>query len=519
MPVKTVSNAADLLRALQTARNGDVIQLEPGTYAAIDLRNLKFTDVTIESKNPGKPAVLTGLVVRDSTGLNFKNLELVVDPAQTVHAFQVLSSKDIHFTGLSVHGTLNNNPADDKNGLMIRNSQDVSITRSEFQQLKHGIELLDNKKILISANSFHDIRTDAIRGGGTSDVTITKNFFTNFYPEPGDHGDAVQFWTTNTKASAKNFVISENVFLRGDGGIVQGIFFRDQVGNLPYENITISGNLVVGAMYNGISVGSAKKVTITDNVVGAMPGMKSWIRAENVKDAVISNNSAFTYIEANNSGVVKQGNVTSDYVQDGGKAHHQAWLAKHGPVGMGSTPGQSAPDSTAMLNLTGRDGADVLKASDDARGTLLSGGGGDDMLTGGKHADFLVGGGGNDLLVGGLGADQFRFFGTQIEGSSDVDRIQDLNFAEGDKLVFGSFGAKTFVDAAGGYSNGTAATLASFGDIVKACAGSKLVTGLKDGAGGKDLLLRIVDIDGQVQDVVIVNGYAQYLAAGGSDGL
>jgi Ca2+-binding RTX toxin-like protein len=172
-----------------------------------------------------------------------------------------------------------------------------------------------------------------------------------------------------------------------------------------------------------------------------------------------------------------------------------------------------------MLNLTGRDGADVLKASDDARGTLLSGGGGDDMLTGGKHADFLVGGGGNDLLVGGLGADQFRFFGTQIEGSSDVDRIQDLNFAEGDKLVFGSFGAKTFVDAAGGYSNGTAATLASFGDIVKACAGSKLVTGLKDGAGGKDLLLRIVDIDGQVQDVVIVNGYAQYLAAGGSDGL
>jgi Ca2+-binding RTX toxin-like protein len=520
MAIINVSDAAGLLRAVQAAKNGDVIKLDPGTYAAIHLRGLNFTDVTIESKSATNPAVLTGLIVRDSTGLNFKNLEMVVSPTQAVHAFQVLSSKDIHFEGLKVHGTLNGSPADDKQGLMIRKSHDVSIRGSEFQQLKHAVELLDNTKIVIVGNSFHDIRTDAIRGGGTSDVTITKNFFTDFYPEPGDHGDAVQFWTTNTTASAKNFVISENVIMRGKGGIVQGIFFRDQVGNLPYENVSITGNLVVGAMYNGISVGSTSNLKISGNVVAAMPDMKSWIRIENVKGAELSNNSAFTYIDVGNSGVVRQNNTTSDYVQDGGKALFQKWVGDHSAVGIAASGSQlPAVAKAAMATLTGRDGADVLNAGDDPLGTLLNGGAGDDRLTGGKHADFLIGGAGNDILTGGAGADQFRFFGTQIDGKSDLDRIEDLNFAQGDKLVFGNFAAKTFSDKAGGFSSGTAASFDSYADIVKACADSTLVTGLRESAGSKNLLLRVVNGEGQVQDIVIVNGYAQYLAAGGSDGL
>ena len=519
MAIITVGDAAGLLRAVQSAKNGDIIKLEPGTYAAIDLRGWNFTDIMIESQSATNPAVLTGLIVRDSTGLNFKNLEMVVSPAQTIHAFQVLGSKDIHFSGLSVHGTLNNSPADDKNGLMIRNSHDVSIRGSEFQQLRHAVELLDNSKILISGNSFHDIRTDAIRGGGTSDVTITKNHFTDFYPEPGDHGDAVQFWTTNTTAVAKNFVISENVMMRGKGGIVQGIFFRDQVGNLPYENITISGNLVVGAMYNGISVSGASNLKIVGNVVAALPDMKSWIRVEDVKGGEVSGNSAFTYIDVGNTGVVKQNNVSTGYVQDGGAALYQKWVGDHGGVGLAFADPLAGAAKVAMVNLVGRDGADILKATDDPRGTSLNGGAGDDRLTGGKHADFLIGGAGNDILIGGAGADQFRFFGHQIEGRSDLDRVMDLNFTQGDKLVFGNFGANTFSDKAGGFSSGTAAIFDSFADIVRACADSTLVTGLRESASSKNLLLRVVNVDGQVQDVVIVNGYAQYLAAGGSDGL
>jgi Ca2+-binding RTX toxin-like protein len=65
-------------------------------------------------------------------------------------------------------------------------------------------------------------------------------------------------------------------------------------------------------------------------------------------------------------------------------------------------------------------------------GTQLRGAAGNDILTGGKYNDFIIGNQGDDVLIGGAGADQFRFFGNEIEGTSDSDRILDLDFAEGD---------------------------------------------------------------------------------------
>lgn len=118
-------------------------------------------------------------------------------------------------------------------------------------------------------------------------------------------------------------------------------------------------------------------------------------------------------------------------------------------------------------------------------------------------------------------ADQFRFFGDQIEGSSDTDRIFDLNFNEGDKLVFGKFGAGTFEDEGGvnAFSGGSAAIISSYEGIVNAAAGSESVTAFRQGSGNDNLVFRVIDADGQIQDIVITGGYSQYIAAGGSDGL
>jgi hypothetical protein len=249
-----VNSTAGLLAALKGAKNGDVILMEQGTYSSVRMSGLNFADVTIQSKDPAKPAVFTDLYITGSSGLNFKNVEFFVDPNKILYSHQVYGSKDIHFDNINVHGTLNGTPHGDKNGLMIRKSSDVSVTNSEFHELHFGISFLDSDHVLIANNKFHDIRTDGVRGGGTSDIKILNNSFTDFYPMAGDHGDAIQFWTTNTTTAARNIEVSGNVYTRGNGGIVQGIFFRDQVGTLPYENVSITNNLVVGAMYNGIAV-------------------------------------------------------------------------------------------------------------------------------------------------------------------------------------------------------------------------------------------------------------------------
>jgi len=164
---------------------------------------------------------------------------------------------------------------------------------------------------------------------------------------------------------------------------------------------------------------------------------------------------------------------------------------------------------------------DIKASSTDQDGTILNAGAGNDILRGGKYNDILTGGSGDDQHFGGGGADQFRFFGDQIEGASDSDDIYDLTFGEGDTLVFGNFGAGTFsdVDGVNAFNGGEAAEISSFEGIVNAAAGSTKVTAFREGAGNNNLVLQITDGDGQVQNVVISNGYSAYIAAGGSDGL
>jgi Ca2+-binding RTX toxin-like protein len=136
-------------------------------------------------------------------------------------------------------------------------------------------------------------------------------------------------------------------------------------------------------------------------------------------------------------------------------------------------------------------------------------------MRGGRFNDLLTGGAGDDQLFGGGGGDQFRFFGTQIEGKGDTDTIYDLNFAEGDKLVFGDFGVGTFGNLAGvkGFKSGTSVIIDSFADIIALDAASDLITALRGGPDGTGLLLQIVDADGQVQSVLLAGAYDRYLAA------
>jgi parallel beta-helix repeat protein len=403
----TVSNSQGLLSALKQAKDGDVILLEAGNYSDVVLKGLKFSDVTVQSKDAGRPAVLQDLLVRDSSGLTFRGLEFNVDPAKPLNSFQVMKSSDIHFDRLHVHGTLNGNPADDKVGLMIRESKDVSITNSEFQQLWHAVSFLDNQKLVITGNKFHDLRTDGIRGGGTSDVLISKNSFTDFYPADGDHPDAIQFWTTNTTTAASNIVITDNLVTRGNGGIMQGIFLRDQVGTLPFENVTIANNLVVGGMYNGISVQGSSNLKIENNTVVALPGMKSWIRVDNSDVVLSSGNESLLYVYNNAKRLTEIGNQKNGYAQDGGKAAVTEWLKDNaGAAKALSAPIGTAPAETLMAvvepafakTVTGTAGADRLSVVA-GTGTLVEAGDGDDVLTGGAGTNRLIGGAGNDTFI------------------------------------------------------------------------------------------------------------------------
>jgi len=300
MTTLTVTSTAGLTAALQQAHAGDTVLLAPGTYS-LDLYQYQTGGkVTIASQYAGNQAVISDLHLVQASGLTFSNVAFAStasNPTTSTNPpspWVVYDSQNLTFDHVSVHGTLDHNAQNDPNGFRIEGSTNIAITNSEFQQLYNGITELNNTGVTISNNSIHDIRVDGIDNGGSSNVSISGNTLSNFFPVGtilggGDHSDAIQFWTSNTTADAKNITVSNNTYVRGTGAVAQGIFITDQVG-LHYDNLNVTGNKIYGANYNGIMVTDAAGATISNNVVAGYSDIMSWIRLSNDTSLAFNNN-------------------------------------------------------------------------------------------------------------------------------------------------------------------------------------------------------------------------------------
>ena len=413
MTTTIVKDSTSLVSALKVAHAGDVIQLASGSYSPIALTGLKFDGaVTVMSQNPNALAMLNGLTVKDCQGLTFKNLDMAVDAAKADYPYMVIGSNKIAFDGLNVHGSLDGNAQNDAAAMLIRNSKDVSVTNSEFQQLRHGIGHMDSDGVTISNNSFHDLQTDGVRGGGSSHVTVSNNYFTNFHMADGDHPDAIQFWTTNTTKSASDITVSGNVVVRGGGDSIQGVFFRDQVGTLPFQSVTITNNIVVGGMYNGISVNGAKDLVISGNTVSGLGDQRSWILTTNADRVTLTGNTATDYLLEGSTNLTETNDRTIATPSDGGKALLSAWALSHvlpsGAINKATT--LSAEDvkrmgagDAAKATLTSAANA-AMQNMEVSRATLtkVNGtAGADSLRVDAAHDTYVDAGAGNDVIYGG----------------------------------------------------------------------------------------------------------------------
>lgn len=457
MTTTIVKDSTGLTAALKSAQAGDVIKLAAGDYAALTLTGLKFSGVvTVTSQDPTALAVMNGLILRDSQNIKLQGLEFKVDGAKPDYPFQVSGSTNINLDSLKVHGSLNGDPTDDAAAILIRSSKNVSLTNSEFQQLRHGVQHMDSDGLTIADNYFHHIQTDGIRGGGSSNVSVTGNNFTSFHMKDGDHPDAIQFWTTNTTKSAANIVVSNNVITRGDGDPIQGIFFRDQVGGLPYLNVKITDNLVVGGMYNGIALGSAIGAVVSGNSVVGLADQKSWLAVSEVTNLSLKDNSSTSYLVDPAAGHIESGNKTLMVPADGGKLIQQQWIQTFNasPAGkivndvtvFGSVLSVGKLTASSLDNyakiaystmeslrvqavvVNGTQGHDSLMVNK-TRDTVINGGEGNDVLYGG--------GIGHNTLIGGNGEDNYyvmtlteRVVENANGGNDTVSSIVDFTLDE-----------------------------------------------------------------------------------------
>ncbi len=328
MATVSVASTTELASALATANGGDAIALQPGVYSGLALKQLDFpSGVTITSADPSNKAVLTNFAATGVKGLTFSDIEFLADRTSGNWAFQFLKSDRITFERVFVHGSLDGDSGNDAGALLFQQSTNIMVIGSEFTQLRAAIGHLDGQGLSVAENHIHHVMKAGVIVAGVSDVSISRNTISDIEPIKGEHPDAIQFFTTNTKAAAKDIVVEENVILRGDGGATQGIFFRDQVGTLPYENVTISKNLIIGTGPGGIYVVGAKDLKILDNNLVSTPGNagRTNLRVENAENVETRNNEAVSIFHEKVTGLLQSGNEISAAVDDMGQAALRQW--------------------------------------------------------------------------------------------------------------------------------------------------------------------------------------------------
>ena len=424
-----VSNSAGLASALLAAHDGDTISLASGEYVmANKIQAVSYAKgITITSADVNHEATIDGLYIQDSSGLTLSNLQVKVDPKQTV-AVIVQDSSHVTLDHLNIFGTA----VGVGSGIRVNGGTNVTISNSELHTLQGGIGVSKSSAVSVLNNRIHDIEIDGFQAQTSSNVTISGNFFTNFYPQAGDHSDAIQFVGSATVQS--NLTITNNTYVRGVGlANTQGIFIGNEGGTAAanYENLTISGNTIVGAVYHGISVYGADHLDLNHNTVEGYVDQVSWIMVSNSTNSSETNNIATSLNPgSSNIGLVTSGNTTiaAGVVGDTMVLNAHDMSVNHtvvsstgsggGVVGSVNVPAVPPVELTAVKSTfvlaTVTAPANAAQVILDPNTHVWS-----NIEIGGKGADTLNGGSGADTLTGGAGADHF-VFASQPGGVSDI---------------------------------------------------------------------------------------------------
>ena len=345
----TVSTLAQLYSALATASSGQTILLEGGNYGDLYLGSgsgfdITFpTNVTIKSASATNPAVFSSANVIGAANLTFDGISF----DYTFEAGDRVSTAPFIFSN-SNNITIRNSTFDGDNasglssmdngygagiGLVMRYNTGVVIENNEISGFWKGLTITGSDQIVVAKNELSGLRSDGMGFSDVDGVVIEGNYIHDFREAPDslDHPDMIQFITRGTTSPSTDITIRGNILDIGAGSSTQGIFMGNEAvrggagTGMYYQNVVITDNVLVNARLNGIAIGEANGLTISNNSVlhadgGLVDGLDAKVEIPRIRissistDVTIINNATSTVTGWSSQGDWTVGN--NAFIQD-----------------------------------------------------------------------------------------------------------------------------------------------------------------------------------------------------------
>jgi hypothetical protein len=406
MPI-IVSNAAQLLSAMASAKGGETIMMKPGDYGNLSLTAGKnflahyTSQVTITSADPANAAVLKGLNLQGVTNLKFDHVKFdyKATAADTISTspFKLTKCANVSITNSEFDGAKATNlgaPYDGYGtgkGLVVSGSTNIAVTGNNFHDFHRGAVFERSSNLTVSANELRAMSSDGLDFAQVKNVLIQGNSIHDFSRsvDSPDHPDMIQFHTKDTTAASSNIKIVDNFLNVGNGSFTQSIFMRNEAvdtgvagATLFYKDVVIANNVIRNSHVNAIYVGETNNLKIDNNT---LLQSKSFAEGGAVSVPSIS-------VADRSTTVIVTDNVTPR-LEPSLLVNHATWLIKNNVIVQRDDP--SAPNYAGKLFSDALDNTNVTIADLQAlNGSLVTaqhaGANLQPLLTGTQLAGYIV---------------------------------------------------------------------------------------------------------------------------------
>lgn len=279
----TVTNITKLSSTLASASPGDTVTIAPGVYAEVPI---------INNVNPKGAVTINGtgvtfkgdFKINNSSNLIFSGLTFDFTGATDPYwPARFTSNTNLTFTGITITGPGSNalNPG----GFLFQDTNGITITNSKIGNVPStAVNIIRSVGVTITGNEFANCGKSGIGVAAVTNLLISDNHFHDFIAPLGTHTDAIQLMTAGTTTQSTNIIITNNTFYRGAGQPFQGIFLQDDLGTIPFSNVIVSNNTLIGTLYDCLWVnGATGNVTLTNNTMVSYPGFDTILTTDITK--------------------------------------------------------------------------------------------------------------------------------------------------------------------------------------------------------------------------------------------
>lgn len=306
----------DAAFASKKIKGGDTLLLKDGSYGGVELKfNATFdTPVVIRSQTARSAHFDWIQLAGTSRKITLQNLRVwPTDPGKgrnyLVRAYGTTS--DIVVDGLDIRSEQHSRRfmewdsakwnARKYSGILLEGPRSTAI-RNRLMGVNFGISVGQDGRVI--SNVVNGFSGDALRAFDGGFVSNNRVF--NCVQIDSNHADGFQSFAGST--AVRNLTISSNVIIEWTGSPSHPLRCGLQAIGLfdgPYDNLTITNNLVAVGTYHGISVYGARGAKIINNTVVNVRGQTQkypWIMVANRKDGspstdvLVANNAAMTYM-------------------------------------------------------------------------------------------------------------------------------------------------------------------------------------------------------------------------------